>query len=93
MQQLFIFFTHRISEGSQFFPQSEIAAMRVCNQICFFQCQSALLIQQLFRNMDCDYFRMLDGDGQGEGAFRGEYMKQYSWPERTAGRLYFKNRK
>ena len=43
--------------------------------------------------VDCDYFRMLDGDGQGEGAFRGEYMKQYSWPERTAGRLYFKNRK
>ena len=41
--------------------------------------------------VDCDFFRMLDGDVQAANAFQGEYMRQYSWPEITTGRLYFRN--
>jgi len=41
--------------------------------------------------VDCDYYRMLDGDMQAANAFRGEYMNQYSWAEITTGRLLFRN--
>ena len=40
--------------------------------------------------VDCDYFRFLEGDIQAVNAFRGEYMTQYSWAEATLGRLLFK---
>ena len=40
--------------------------------------------------MDCDYYRFLEGDIQAINAFRGEYMKQYSWAEGTLGRLTFR---
>jgi len=40
--------------------------------------------------IDCDYFRMLDGDIDALNSFTGEYMKQYSWAEMTAGELYFR---
>ena len=39
--------------------------------------------------LDCDYYRMLDGDTSAENSFRGEYMEQYSWAEPTKGRLAF----
>ena len=39
--------------------------------------------------LDCDYYRMLDGDMAAINAFRGEYMTNYSWAELTAGNLYF----
>ena len=39
--------------------------------------------------VDCDYYRMLDGDMQVTNAFRGEYMNQYSWAEITTGKLLF----
>ena len=39
--------------------------------------------------LDCDYYRMRSGDAACVSAYRGEYMKQYSWAEVTAGRLYF----
>ena len=39
--------------------------------------------------LDCDYYRMLDGDVDALHLFRGEYMKQYSWAELTTGRLMF----
>jgi hypothetical protein len=39
--------------------------------------------------IDCDYYRMLDGDMDAVNAFRGEYMVQYSWAELTAGLLAF----
>ena len=39
--------------------------------------------------VDCDYYRMLDGDMQATNAFHGEYMIQYSWAELTTGRLSF----
>lgn len=42
--------------------------------------------------VDCDYFRMLDGDVDALNAYSGEYMKQYSWAEMTAGELYFRYR-
>ena len=42
--------------------------------------------------VDCDYYRMRDGDVSALNAFDGEYMKQYSWAELTAGRLHFKQR-
>ena len=39
--------------------------------------------------VDCDYFRMLDGDVEAVNSFHGEYMLQYSWAEMTAGQLAF----
>ena len=41
--------------------------------------------------LDCDYYRMLEGDMAAVNAFRGEYMVNYSWAELTAGTLYFHN--
>ena len=40
--------------------------------------------------VDCDYYRMLQGDMSAVNAFRGEYMEQYSWAELTRGKLYFR---
>lgn len=40
--------------------------------------------------VDCDYFKMLDGDVNSLNSFNGEYMKQYSWAELTAAELYFR---
>ena len=40
--------------------------------------------------VDCDYFRMLDGDMSAVNAYRGEYMKQYSWAQMTDAKLHFK---
>ena len=39
--------------------------------------------------IDCDYYRMLEGDLAAVNAYRGEYMPEYSWAEMTAGRLSF----
>ncbi len=39
--------------------------------------------------VDCDYFRLLDGEQGAEDRFLGEYMNQYSWAEDTLGKLYF----
>jgi two-component SAPR family response regulator len=41
--------------------------------------------------VDCDYYRMLEGDPAAVNAFRGEYMVDYSWAELTAGRLIFRD--
>lgn len=43
--------------------------------------------------VDCDYYRMLDGEMRAVNAFRGEYMNQYSWAEMKAGRLHFSIKK
>ena len=43
--------------------------------------------------IDCDYYRMLEGDMAAVNAYRGEYMTQYNWAEITAGNLYFRNLK
>ena len=40
--------------------------------------------------VDCDYYRMLDGNLEAINAFRGEYMAQYSWAELTKGNLFFR---
>ena len=40
--------------------------------------------------IDCDYYRMLEGDMTAVNAYRGEYMPEYSWAELTAGRLFFR---
>ena len=40
--------------------------------------------------IDCDYYRLLDGDVDAVNAFHGDYMLQYSWAEMTAGQLAFK---
>lgn len=39
--------------------------------------------------IECDYYRMLDGDTNAINAYHGEYMPEYSWAELTAGRLGF----
>ncbi|MBQ9015707.1 MAG: response regulator [Firmicutes bacterium] len=38
-------------------------------------------------SIDCDYYRMLDGDVAAVNAYYGEYMNQYSWAEISHGRL------
>lgn len=40
--------------------------------------------------LDCDYYRMLDGDAAALNSFDGQYMQQYPWAELTSGRLYFR---
>ena len=40
--------------------------------------------------LDCDYYCFLKGDIQAINAFRGEYMKQYSWAESTLGNILFR---
>ena len=40
--------------------------------------------------VDCDYYRMLDGEMAAVNSYRGEYMLQYSWAELTAGKLHFR---
>ena len=39
--------------------------------------------------VDCDYYRMLEGDIAAINAFGGAYMTEYSWAELTTGRLQF----
>lgn len=41
--------------------------------------------------IDCDYYRMLDGDMSAVNSYRGEYMEQYPWARLTEGKLYFLN--
>lgn len=41
--------------------------------------------------IDCDYYRMLEGDMAAVNAYRGEYMQEYSWAELTTGRLVFRH--
>lgn len=41
--------------------------------------------------IDCDYYRMLEGDMEAVNSYRGEYMKDYSWAELSNARLYFKS--
>lgn len=37
--------------------------------------------------VDCDYFRLLEGDVQALNSFHSEYMTQYPWSEFTLGSL------
>lgn len=37
--------------------------------------------------LDCDYFGLLEGDGEMIDAYMGEFMADYSWAETTAARL------
>lgn len=37
--------------------------------------------------LDCDYYRFMDDPAEYGKLFRGEYMSQYSWAERTLGNL------
>ena len=41
--------------------------------------------------LDCDYYRMLEDDVTVKNTFRGEYMEQYSWAEKTKESLSFVN--
>lgn len=40
--------------------------------------------------VDCDYYRMLDGDMDAANEYRGEYMLQYSWAETKNAAIHFK---
>lgn len=35
------------------------------------------------KEVDCDYYKWIDGDVQAINAYSGEYMSQYSWAETT----------
>ena len=40
--------------------------------------------------VDCDYYRLLQGDARAIDAFVGEFMSQYSWAEPTTAMLFYK---
>ena len=40
--------------------------------------------------LDCDYYRMLEGDAEAIESYHGEYMKDFSWAELTNSRLEMK---
>lgn len=40
--------------------------------------------------LECDYYRVLEGDMDVINTFQGEYMKQYYWAEDTRARLFFR---
>lgn len=40
-------------------------------------------------SVDCDYYRMLDGDMEAVNSFRVEYMKQFVWGQDTEAKLHF----
>ena len=42
--------------------------------------------------IDCDYYRLLDGDQKAIDSYNGEYMSQFSWAELTNGELWHKYR-
>lgn len=42
--------------------------------------------------IDCDYYRMLEGDIDAVNSYRGEYMVEYEWAELTNARLYFRKK-
>ncbi len=37
--------------------------------------------------LECDFYKLLDGDEKVVGCYNGEYMSNYSWAEMTAGYL------
>ena len=39
--------------------------------------------------IDCDYYAYIQGNPAAINAFRGEYMSQYSWAEKTLATLVF----
>lgn len=41
-------------------------------------------------SVDCDYYRMLDGDMEAVNSFRVEYMKQFVWCQDTEAKLHFR---
>lgn len=41
------------------------------------------------RNLNCDYYRYLQGNITSINSYHGEYMSDYSWAEFTAGSLTF----
>ena len=43
--------------------------------------------------VECDYYKMLDGNISAKDAYRGEYMNQYHWAQFTEGKLFFNNEK
>ena len=42
------------------------------------------------KRIDCDYYRMLEGDIAALNSFCGTFMQQYGWAELTAGELHFR---
>lgn len=40
--------------------------------------------------VDCDYYRMLDGDMEALNSYNGKYMSDYSWAELTNAKLFFR---
>ena len=42
--------------------------------------------------LNCDYYRMLEGDMDAVNTCRGAYMPEYSWAELTNARLQFRKK-
>ena len=40
--------------------------------------------------VDCDYYRMLEGDMDEVNGYFGEFMTQYAWAKLAEDRLHFK---
>ena len=42
------------------------------------------------KRIDCDYYRMLEGDMEAVNSYRGEYMSQYRWAEIRTEQVAFR---
>lgn len=38
--------------------------------------------------VDCDYYKLLQGESRQKSGFNGKYMSNYSWAEYTLGKIY-----
>ena len=61
-------------------------ALRECHAENVFICRRNCFAVDLER-VECDYYKFLEKDKAAIYSYRGEYMKQYSWAEMTAGEL------
>ena len=60
--------------------------LKACGAEKVFICERNLFAIDV-NQVDCDYYRFLEGDVAAVNSYHGEYMRQYSWAEMTLGAL------
>lgn len=72
--------------------------MRLCEALASYGAEDVILSSKTGKSIDktkvdCDYYRLLEGDMEALEEFDGEYMTNYSWAEETLGMLVNRYRK
>ncbi|MCH5273512.1 MAG: response regulator [Lachnospiraceae bacterium] len=65
--------------------------LRECHAERAFICQRNSFAVDV-KQVECDYYKFLEHDAEAVSSYNGEYMKQYSWAEITAGELKMKEK-